>query len=206
MKVILDWLGRHMTEQLKIGFIALAGAVTGGLVTGFYSHARDLLTRPRLSLDYADDKAHFVDLNYVKNGVDISAVYVRVRARNGGRRVAKGCRVFLTGLEEVQPAGTRPAELFHDSLLLGWPGADFAPRDIPRGVDFYVDVVRVSKHNPDFLFCVKEMFGNQAELGNYRGTYRFHILITAENADPAQCTVDVTYHGDWHNLRAVAGA
>jgi len=205
-ETIPDWMP-HLTEQFKIALIGFAAAVVGGLVTGFYHHARDWFTRPRLSLDYANDAAHFVNVNHIRpDGTDVSAVWVRVRARNTGRRVAKGCRIFLVGLEEVHPSGTTPTSL-HDSPLLGWPGRkDFAPRDIPRGVDFYADVVHVSKHNSDLLFSVNQMFDDAKDLGKYRGTYRFHILITADDADPAQCKIDVTYDGDWHHFRAVAAA
>jgi hypothetical protein len=88
--------------------------------------------------------------------------------------------------------------------LLSWPGGkDFAPRDIPRGVDFYADVVHVTKQNSDFLFSVNAMFADARDLGKYRGTYRFHILITSDDANAAQCRIDVTYDGDWHHFRAV---
>jgi hypothetical protein len=195
-------MGALMTEPTAI-LIGFLGAVTGGLVTGFYHHAHDWFTRPRLSVDYANDDGHFIDFNQMKDGNDISAVYVRVRVRNQGRRIASRTRVFLTGLEEVQHSGTTPTRL-RDALVLGWPGGkDYEPRDIPRGVDFYADLVCVSKHSSGWIFRVKETYASHRDLPNYRGTYRFHILATADDADPAQCMVDVTYDGDWHNFRAV---
>jgi hypothetical protein len=202
---VLNWLGKHpMTDEFKIALVAAVGGVTGGLVTGFYSHARAWFTRPRLSVDYANEERHFIDFNAVNwEGRDISAVYVRVRVRNEGRRVAKGCRVFLTGLDEVHPSGTTPTNL-PDALVLGWPGGhDFEPRDIPRGISFYADLVMVSKHIEGWGFCVKEIYANQKHLAQYRGTYRFHVLVTADDADPGQCRVDASYDGDWHNFRAV---
>ena len=39
---------------------------------------------------------------------------------------------------------------------------------------------------------------------NYSGTYRFQLTVTADNAEPATCEVDVTYAGNWNDLRAVA--
>jgi hypothetical protein len=193
-----------MTDDLKIALVGAIGGVTGGLVTSFYSHARSWLTRPRLSVDYANDAGHFIDFNAInREGRDISAVYVRVRVRNLGRRVARGCRVFLTGLEEVHPAGTTPTNL-HDALVMGWPGGtDFEPRDIPHGVSFFADLVMVSKHREGWGFCVRETHANHRRLPEYRGTYRFHVLVAADDADPARCTVDATYDGDWHNFRAV---
>jgi hypothetical protein len=205
--IIISWLEKQMTEQFKIALIGFAAAVVGGMVTGFYHHARDWWTKPRLSLDYVNDPAHFVDVDRIRpDGTNASAVWVRVRARNTGRRTAKGCRIFLVGLEEVHTSGTTSTPL-HDSPVLGWPGGkDFAPRDIPRGVDFYADVVHVSKQNSDFLFSVNQILDDAKGLGKYRGTYRFHILITADDADPAQCKIDVTYDGDWNHFRAVPSA
>jgi hypothetical protein len=189
-----------MTELFNLVVSALAG----GLVSAIYPHVRQISTRPNLSVDYQKDDAHFVDFDWVKPGVgDISAVYIRVRIQNLGVRVAKGVRVFLTGLEKVQDFKAIPTEL-HDALLLRWPGGpDCAPRDLPRGVEFYADVVSFSKKTPGWGFCVKEMYANHTQLPAYRGTYRFHILATAENADPAQCMIDITYEGEWRSVRAV---
>lgn len=192
-------------DRQSTALIGFAAAVIGGAASGFYQHVRDWWTGPRLSLNYADDAAHFVNVDFVRpGGQDVSAVYVRVGLNNSGKRVAKGCRVFLTKLEEVHESGTTEAPL-HDSLLLGWPGGtDFSPRDLPKGVDYFADVVFVSKHAPGFRFAVREMYANQLTLGDYRGTYRFHLLLTAENADPVGCKIDVSYAGDWHNLRAIS--
>jgi hypothetical protein len=48
------------------------------------------------------------------------------------------------------------------------------------------------------------LFAGQTSLTSYKGTYRFHLIATADNAEPATCAVDVRYDGDWDNLRAVA--
>jgi hypothetical protein len=198
-----------MNDELKIALVGMAGGVIGGGVSGVYQHVREWLTRPRLSVDYETDKAHFVDFDYVKpNGHDISAVYVRVRIRNLGWGVAKDCRVFLTRLEEVRqsratPTAATPTAL-NEALVLGWPGGtNFEPQDIPRGPHFYADVVSVSKLTPDWRFAVREMHANYLEkLPTFRGTYRFHVLVTCDDAVPVQCKIDVAYDGDWHNFRA----
>ena len=190
-----------MTDLFTLSISALVGGLGGAI----YPHLREISTGPQLSVDYKQDEAHFVDFDWIKPGVgDISAVFIRVKIQNLGVRVAKGVRVFLTDLEKVQDSGTTSAQL-HDNLLLRWPGApDSEPRDLPRGVDFYADVVSFSKNGPpDWQFRVKETYANHTKLPKYRGTYRFHILATAENADPAQCMIDITYDGSWRNVRAV---
>jgi hypothetical protein len=48
------------------------------------------------------------------------------------------------------------------------------------------------------------LFESRTGLTSYKETYRFHLIATADNAEPATCAVDVSYDGDWHNLRAVS--
>ena len=44
---------------------------------------------------------------------------------------------------------------------------------------------------------------SRSRLKNYRGTYRFKLLATADNAERVAYRIDITYDGDWHNLRAI---
>jgi hypothetical protein len=90
-------------------------------------------------------------------------------------------------------------------VVLAWAGWNFDPRDIlpAPGVCFNVDLMRVSKHEPGWNFSVKRLFGNEAEIKNYSGTYRCQLTLTADDAKPAICKIDVTYEQDWQNLRAI---
>ena len=76
------------------------------------------------------------------------------------------------------------------------------PIDLPKGVEFYVDLMRVSKDYGGWDFSVQHLFADQQSLKSYKGTYRFRLMVTSDNAEPAKCDVDVEYHGDWNNLRA----
>ena len=58
---------------------------------------------------------------------------------------------------------------------------------------FFVDLLRVSKHDPGWLLSVGQLFSSQGSLKTYSGTYRFQLTVTADNAEPATCEVDVTY-------------
>jgi len=191
----------------ETALISAGAAILGGFLGGFFSgtflHFYEWLKRPKLQLDYKAVKgANEVEAEYTKEGNQVADIYVRARVRNTGKRVARSCCVFLTSLEEVQPSGTTPT-VFHDAMQLAWAGSQFVPRDVPRGVEFYVDILRVSKHSSGWSFSVQKLFANQAKLKDFRGTYRFHLLATADNALPARLAVDVSYNGDWHNLRAI---
>jgi hypothetical protein len=199
-----------MTQTTEIALVgagsALVGGLLGGLLSGAYQHCRDWFSRPKLQIDYKETSANKVEIAYKKDdSTDVADIYIRARVRNTGRRTAKGAQVFLTSLKEVHPSGSTTATSFHDSMPLSWAGWNFKPRDIPpaSSVHFYVDLMRVSKHQPRWFFTVENLLSSHAGLENYSGTYRFQLTLTADNAKPAICEIDVTYAKDWHSLRAV---
>jgi hypothetical protein len=49
---------------------------------------------------------------------------------------------------------------------------------------------------------IKGVIPHAFPLKKYRGTYRFHLVAVADNAQPDHLNVDVDYNGDWNNLRA----
>jgi len=156
--------------------------------------------RPELEIDYEGTAANKVEVNPRTDVTEVAEIYIRARVRNTGLQTAKGSLVYLTSLREVQASGTTPTS-FYGSGPLAWEGWEFQPRDIPQGVTFYVDLMKVSKHAAGWLFSVQKP---PSSLKNYSGTYRFQLTLTADDAVPATCEVDVTYTQDWHTLRAVA--
>ena len=191
-----------MRDGLTTAIVGGGSAIAGGFLSGAYQHLRDHFSRPVLVIDFEGGKANKETSEYKEGDRLVSEIYIRARVRNTGHRVAKGCRVYVTAICEVLASGTTPSRL-HDAKQLGWAGHDFSGLDVPRGVDFYADVVRISKSDPGWKFSVQRLFASQQELVHYRGTYRFYLLGTADNADPSTCEIDVTYDGDWHNLRAI---
>lgn len=81
--------------------------------------------------------------------------------RNIGRQTAKGALVFLTGIKEVHPAGVTDTS-FQDPMPLAWAGRSFEPRDVPNGISFFVNLVKISKHEPGCLLGVEKLFANRA--------------------------------------------
>jgi hypothetical protein len=189
-------------DALTTAFIAGGAAIAGGLLNGAYQHLRDHHVRPKLVIDFEGTAANMEEVEYKDGDRVASEIYIRARVRNTGRQVAKRCRIFVASLAEVHPSGVMPTRL-HDAKQLAWAGYDFSPLDVPPGVDFYADIARVSKDNPGITLSVQRLFASQAGIRNYRGIYRFRLLATADNADPSECAIDVSYDGDWHNLRAL---
>jgi hypothetical protein len=42
-------------------------------------------------------------------------------------------------------------------------------------------------------------FTDFASLPDYRGIYRFAVLVTGHGVEPAGWKIDVTYNGGWYN-------
>jgi hypothetical protein len=193
-----------MTD-LRILYLSLIVSLISGLFSGFFGRRlEEWWFKPRLIVDFISKDGGFCTKGKWREGdKEIIEIHIRARVRNLGNSVAKQCRPYLIKLEEVHPSGRTTPTTFFDSLVLRWPGRDYDPRDIPRGTDQFFDVVAVLKNESGWRFTFRERFTSHAELPNYRGTYRFTVLVTGDGVKPSGRKIDVTYHGDWHNLRAV---
>jgi hypothetical protein len=178
---------------LNSAVIGAGAAIAGGLLTGAYKHARDWWERPILQIDYLGSGA-----NRIESGDDI---FIRARVRNNGKQLAKNCVVYLTALTEENLSVQLPT-VFHDAMPLAWPIWAFRPRDIPKGADFYVNVLKISKETKGWFLCVEQTYASHEKLKTYKGTYRFRLLATADGAVPAICDIEITYNQDWNTLRA----
>jgi hypothetical protein len=196
--------GNSWVQWTQFSITTLAVFV-GAFITGSYQYVQERLRRPKLELDYAgaEGKNRIETAYMAAGGTEFLGIHIRVRLRNQGRNAAKNCKIFLTGIEEVQQSGVTNAP-FYDSAPLSWAGWDFAPRDIPPGVEFYCDVFKISKSQAGWLLGVEKVLSSQKSLMGYRGTYRFRLLATADNAEPIKYAIEASYNGDWNNLRVVA--
>jgi hypothetical protein len=178
--------------ELLAGYCAAAGAIFGGAVTGLFELCRDWFCGPRLSLDCKGTEPNRMRSN--------TQIYIRVRVQNKGRRPAKEAMAFLTSLRPVVDKVAQQS-LLHDSLRLHWAGGIFT-RDVPPcprgtpGVPLYVDLVQFYTGKSEWEFCVEQFFTSYSHLKIFSGTYRLGVTITADNAMPKKCEVDVTFSGN----------
>ena len=142
-----------------------------------------------------------METEIIRGPTKISEVYIRACVRNVGLSPAQNCRLYMTGLDEKRGDHLEKTA-FQDARPIAWAGWKFEPRVVPNGVDFYVDVVRVNKAVPGWIFSV-ELFSSEETLMTYRGIYRFHLLATADNATPVPFSLDVNYEGDWHYFKGL---
>jgi hypothetical protein len=184
------------------GGSALGGGLVAGLLSGVYEHIRDRITRPKLSLSYGESsEASLVSVVTGPTEGNLNHLYVRVLLRNTGQRIAKQCLVYLVSIEEVHESGNQ-ATAFSDAMPLSWPLNDYKRKDIPNGADFYLDLVKISKHVEPWAFGVQQLYASHLAMLKFKGTYRFHLVATADNATSVRCAVDVKYSQDWLTLRA----
>lgn len=188
-----------------IVLVSVIAGLIGGLFSGFLGRRlEERLFGPKLVVDFVPGEVGFrTEGSWTHEGAEIVELYIRARARNVGKHIARQCRPYLTKLERVFPAGTTERAPIFESLVLRWPGGDFAPRDIPPGIIQFFDVVGVLKSSPGWRIKFSENHSSLAELAQFQGTYRFTVLVTGEGARPAECAIDVTYNGNWHNFAAV---
>jgi hypothetical protein len=88
---------------------------------------------------------------------------------------------YLVKLVEVHPSGTTATPFsFSDSLVLPWPLRDHRPRDIPRGIDQFFDVLGVLNNRLGWWAHLQRKFHftDFASLHDYGGIYQFTVLVT----------------------------
>jgi len=191
--------GGRMVEAIVGALAAITGGIGGGLLAGWYQDRRDRRDRPRLRLDF-DVQTDKLETAW-EGPHPFNGIVLRASLRNEGVTAALNCRVFMTALTCTQSSGSTGTG-FKDSRQVAWAGWSFDPRAVPREVTFYVDFVRVSKHDPGWVFTFERSMVQDDALKGYKGTYRFRLVAVSDNAEPAYLDVDVDYKGDWHNLHA----
>jgi hypothetical protein len=186
----------EFSDALVGAAIAIVGGIAGGLtpllVAWWY--------RPKLLIDFQGDENNTVEVRQtIKDSKTEEVIFVRARVQNEGHQRAKSCLVFLTALYELRADGSLHRVL-KDSKVLQWAGGTLSPLDVAQGVEFYVDLLRVSKEKPGWGM-IHGLFTHQLKLQDYSGTYQFHLMVSGDNASPSRCEINVEYKQDWHSLR-----
>jgi hypothetical protein len=193
-----------MTHDWMIFAFPAAVALVSGLFSGLLGRRfEEWLYRPRLKVEFFPSEGGFRTEGKwkTKEGTELVEIYIRARVSNTRSRVAKQCQPYLVKLEKVNPLDTTT---YYDSLVLPWPKRDYVPRDIPKGVYHFFDVVGVFRNGrPGWRIKWQEQFTNLDDMSNHSGTYRFTVLVAGDGVKPDGRKIDVTYDGkDWHSLGA----
>lgn len=162
--------------------------------------------RPELEVSFKSER----DVKSQENTVGVASMrlsrWLRVQVMNKpGRRAAKNCRAYLTGIQRVLPDSVsddfpndvRPLQWMHDPL------DEFGARDLLPGVAHWVDVVGTVEGHRELKLRVYPSYDRIMP-----GEYIVTILVSAEEADPVEISVRITWDGTWDSLhgRAVGSA
>ncbi len=95
-------------------------------------------SRPKLRIDFRNDADNVVSGSIKhKDGTAIEYIWLRVRVRNVGQRIAKTCQVYLTSFYKVLPGEkTAPNPVLRDAKIVQWAGGSKSPIDIRRELIF----------------------------------------------------------------------
>jgi hypothetical protein len=126
--------------------------------------------------------------------------HARLRVVNAGRRdSAVRCRGTLTKIERYN--GTTWDELpYHDAGQLIWAYVGTPERELPRNVPAYLDLCFVMNLNQTLILCLNPLPEMYKKIINGEGSYRLHVLLTADNADPVTKVVRMNWSGKYDQL------
>ncbi len=194
-----------MDDILKV----LAGALIGFVFAVFLDRAKHWLNGPRVELTFETNADYIAEttegqIDQVQD--DISAFYIRIKAKNKGHSIAKQCRAYLIGVDIWDDIGNKYiATKYSDSLQLSWSCRNknsYDGLDLPAGINQYIDVVSTrsisSKFRPEIQFFPK----NYVTLFNERSRFKFKVLVSGENVTPVCIDIMFDWNGVWNKFKA----
>lgn len=136
-----------------------------------------------------------------RTGVDYISRYVMVIAKNSGHLTAKNCKAYLHKIEKFHSGAY--IEIYNETQRLAWSvtGID-PPVDILPGEDRIFDVFYTESHKgsivPQTAVGSRPLTWRSAFLD--KTSYRFHVYVTCDNADPAHMEIEVEWRGNWDDF------
>jgi hypothetical protein len=165
-----------------------------------YTIWRDQWKRPKLLLSFDNERDVKSQVNTVgRINIPSSTLsrWLRVRVRNANRRrIAKNCRAFLIGIEEVESGEDK---FPNDVRQLRWMHDHSDPpseRELLPGVNHWVDVAAAIDGQNALSVCTFPPWVLESP-----GDYVFSVQVSAEDADPAVVRVQVHWDGTWQSLQ-----
>ena len=174
----------------------IVGWVLGIISSLLKDWLRVKLSGPKLSLEIDPDHI----LASAENG-EKEKFYVRVKVKNVKGRIAHACRGHLVAVEEWDGASQAFVPVFSDSVPLLWSYYARAETfDIPQNVPLCVDVLICKQECPGIDLQIWSNNGvlRPSKLAPFReksGTYRFKVLVSANDIAPKLIVFKVTWDG-----------
>ena len=181
---------------------AILGFLGGFLSAIFAEPLRQWLFRPRLKLEF-ENNGDFVVRTPEGPNMQHEAHVVRTKVTNTSGRLAKSCRAFLINIERLDNSGKWERTVYSDSLQLGWSALEndrHSPRDLPKNVPHYVDIVSALQSTASFMPAVPTAPFRYANLWQSSDTYRFTIMVSGDGVKPASIGIRFKWIGAWDRI------
>ena len=196
-----------MEDFLKI----LGGFIAGFATSVFAEPLRKSLFKPNVKIyfeqtpDFTSKTPEARKDNDGKESIG-EATYVKGKAVNESRFLARACKVYLVNIEKKNPrTGRFELTSYSDSIPLKWasqpPDRIFSPLDLPKNINQYFDIVVLRDCSDQFdpQLYVKP-FRDEA-LFNDTGTFRFTIQLSGDQTVSERILIILEWNGNWKDFK-----
>jgi hypothetical protein len=191
--------------------LSLFSGILGALTTLVLLSVGRVLARPRLvlSFDSSSDAYMATSTHREGNAPSVTRKYLRVSLRAaglfgtnlGGSSGAAKCLIYITAIQPLVK-GSAGNDQLYDARPVSWPpNQTFDPRNIPRGITMFANVVTMRVGHLDWNFHVPNQYGLDSVRGHI-GTLRFCITAIAENAKPVSIYIEASINADKSEFEA----
>jgi hypothetical protein len=184
---------------------SLIGAIVGSLLTIFGFWIAAWYRKPKLVLTFRSSEKFLTESTHTEGDrQNVTRKYLRVRLKNDGRSPARKTCIYLMSIEKVSGDQILPTE-FADPRKISWPPhAEFEPRDLPRHLPNFANVVDMERGKLHWNFQIRDRHEIKASITSYPGELRIGLMATADNADPVTHYIRVSIRADLSGFNATA--
>jgi hypothetical protein len=125
--------------------------------------------------------------------------WARVSVINNGQIHLRQCQAFVSNVEQKRGlfwGDTTPK--FSDSLALEWAVTGYDPRDLPRKIPFFANIL-VSEDTKNELWLTVYDWGPERlrKIFTEHGRYRITVTVTGDQVKPKTTKIIVRWKGNW---------
>jgi hypothetical protein len=164
---------------------------------------------PKLQLSWSDCEPYIVSTQEqvphtyatkLSDNLVRDVAFIRIRATNVKPRTASKCQAWLINAAKYDIENNELLGTFRDTMPLIW---SYYPSntavDIPKGVDRYIDLLKIYRDEPAVIPQIRADDGSTIMPCCYQhlftsfGSYEFKVLLTAEEMEPTSIIIFVKY-------------
>jgi hypothetical protein len=161
---------------------------------------RQAVFGPKLELMFTTSEDYITPTQTSVYGGPDDMIFIRLRASNKRRAIAKNTRCYLVDVQRREEDGEYHPTIFCDSIPLPWSCSEYDTKysgiDLPKGINRYVDLLAVAEGATEFVPQIQIMPFRYADLFKGIGWYRFTVQIAADGANSEKCEIEMYWGGN----------